>query len=661
MKLNQKDKSLILLIIATIIVLWGIFSVFSALFFRAAYHISDINKILVEKEDKQKWFNVERPLTVEDFKDRVILLDFWTYACVNCIQALPEIKKIEKEFGNKLLIIGIHSGKFDNEKDVAAIRKAIVKYDINYPVLHDPDLKIWNNFALKSWPTFIVINPHGNIEKIVVGEDNLGKIRKNIRKLASRFKYEINRDPVPLALEKNNIIGNVLTFPTKIEYAANFSYKTRKIPVLFISNSGANSIIASSLTGETVLKIGSGKEGFEDGSLGVASFSKPRGLLFDGKKLYVADSGNNALRMVDFENGMVSTLVGSGKKGKIISDSYMEAKNVDLASPNDIAFFPNKDVIAIANTGSNQILGYNIDKKTIAVLAGNGAAGMAQNTLAEPSALAPYQDRLYFLDAASSSLRVLDKNGSIKTLVGQGVNKFGNKNGDKEVALMQHPIGLMVDDTGAYIADSFNHIIRKYSFSTNKISDLIGNHKKGDALGSASATELDEPDGIAAVLNNFYIVDSNNNRVLVTNRASLKSEILDIIPPLKLPKEGFLEYLPNLQTNDRATVKDDTEINLNIDLNQGWKINELGPSFVNLLELIDDRKANLIASFDWHMVKNKKMKLPKLKAGQSYMLQGTIYYCEDKKNALCYVKSYEQEIAVDGDSKVLDVAIKLGY
>jgi len=665
MKLSHKDKSLLLFISATLVVLWGIFSFFSYLFFSATYRISDVNKIIVAENNQ--WLNTSRPLEISDFKGRIILLDFWTYGCVNCVQALPEIKKMEQQLGSKLTVIGVHSGKFDNEKDVSAIKKAILKHDITHPVVNDPQFEICNNFEVKSWPTFVLINPHGNVEKVYVGENELLQVKKDLKKLIKKYKYQINRDALPIRLEKHDLIGNVLNFPTKLEYVSDFSYKSHHSPAIFIANSGQHNIVASSLTGDIILKIGSGREGFEDGTFDAASFSSPQGLLYSAGKLYVADAGNHALRVIDFKEGKVTTLIGSGERGDLVENNgeFLEAKNLELASPTDIEFFPNKETIAIANSGTHQILSYNLKNQKISVLAGNGSEGIddgkyPDNSLAQTADMSVYNHKLYFVDSESSSLRVLDESGNIKTLIGKDLLKFGHENGVRDKALMQHPLGLLADDTGVYISDSFNHVIRKYDFSSGQIRDLIGAKKRGSGVGSAAATQFDEPEGIVAVLDRFYIADSNNNRILVVGRGSLNSELLDIMPPLKLPKEGFLEYLPNLEKGAPAKVKADSEIIIKIDVKKGWKINETGPSFVNLLEIVKDREALMIESLDWNAVRKKEMKLPKLNSDKDYLLQGTIYYCEDKKNSLCYIKSYEQEIIADEDEKAVEIKIKLG-
>lgn len=665
MKLSKKDQSFLLLVAAIVVIFYSIYSLFSYLFFNATFHKSDVNKIFVQDKavKSQEWLNVSRPLVLDDVKDRIILLDFWTYSCVNCANVLAEIKKLEEQFGSKITVIGVHSGMFENDKDLAAIKKAILKNEIDYPVINDSDLRIWNEFKITAWPSLVLINPHGNVEKTYIGEEESLNVKSGIKKLISKFQFNINREELPIDLEKNRITGNVLSFPTKIEYSSKFEYKSRQIPALFIANSGKNNIVITSLTGEIILKIGSEKKGFEDGDFESASFNSPRGMLYYNDKLFVADSGNNALREIDFKTGKVTTLVGSGQKGKVMKEKIVEASHAELSAPTDIEFFPNHENIVIANSGTNQLLNYDIKNQTVEILAGNGEQGIKDgiypnNSLAQTSDLAVYGKHLYFLDSQSSALRVIDEENNVKTLIGYAA-KSGYKNGDKSEALMQHPSGLMVDDTGAYISDSFNHVIRKYDFSSSKIRNFIGGKKRGDAIGSESSTEFDEPEGIVAVLNEFYIVDSNNNRILSVNRGNLNSELLDVMPPLKLTKEGYLQYLPNLQRRETVTVAADKEISVTIDLKKGWKINEAGPSFINLIELTKDTQADLLATFDWNVVKEKNLKLPKLNSGKNYTLQGVIYYCEDKKNALCYVKSYEQKFEVNSGEKKDKVIIKL--
>jgi len=658
MKLSPKDKSFILLISSVLVVLWAVFTLGSSVFYSLNFPNSDVEKIFTKQE--QKWFNVSRALKDEDLKDRIVLLHFWNRSCISCIATLFDVKKLEQKFGDKLLVIGVYSAKFDSEKDYHLIENAILKHDISHPVVVDDDLKIWKNFNVTLWPTFVLLNAHGNQYEIYKGENAVAEMSNDVKKVVDANRYRVNSQALPIVPEKYSQIGSVLRFPSKLEYAFSFPYKSHKGAAIFISNGGQNNIIATDLSGDILAKIGGEKEGFSNGDFENASFNSPSGMLFEGENLYVADSGNHAIRLINFKEGKVETVVGSGLKGEVIAAGMHDASKVNLSSPSDLEFFPDKNSIAISNSGTNQILIYHLKDKKISLLAGSGKEGMldgkgAASNLAQTSDMAVFQNKLYFVDALTSSLRVADADGNVKTLIGQN-QKFGHANGDKSKALMQHPLGLTVDASGIYISDSFNHKIRKYDFRTAQLRDLIGAEASDDV---GSKTRFDAPEGIMTIGNIFYVADSNNNRILIINRGNLNSDLLNVMPPLKLPKEGFLEYLPNLQKIETVSVKEDAEILLKIDVNDGWKINEDGPSFVNLLEMHGDEKADLIGSYDWHAVKSKEMKLPKLSSSKDYLMQGTIYYCEDKRNALCYIKSYEQKISASGEGA--EIEIKIGY
>lgn len=657
-KLNQKDRSLLLLITAALILIISLYSLFSYLFFNSTYPISQASKI-IEKADKDKWINVSRPLEISDIKGKVILLDFWTYSCVNCFHILPDIKKLEQEYGNKLLVIGVHSGKFTNEKDFEFIKKAVLKFDLDYPVIDDSSMALYNHFKIDAYPTLVLLTPKGSIKKIYRGDEEARDLVKEVGDLIDKYRYQINRTPLPIMLERNKIAKRVLNYPTKIEYSENFSYKSYKGPALFIANSGQNNILAISMVGEIIAEIGSNKSDYVDGDFESAAFRNPMGLLFKNNKLYVADSQNHAIREVDFVSQKVSTILGNGVRGKIISQT-VDAKEVMLSSPVDIESFTSKDLMLIANSGSNQILQYNFVDNKISVIAGNGEEGIKDgkypdNSLAQPSDMVVYNQKVYFVDAKSSALRVIDTDRHVKTLIGKSLTDFGHKNGDKAEALMQNPLGITANSNGIFIADSFNNVIRKYS--NGKIQDFIGG-QKGEQLGSK--TEFDEPNGIILIKDKFYIVDSNNNRIVTVNTKKLNSGLLDVMPKLQLPKEGFLQYLPNLYKAEPIEVAS-KDSSIKIDLKDDWKINDLGPSFINLLEMISDKEAHLIATFDWNMIKNEELKLPKLEEGKKYMLQGTIYYCEKKLNALCYISSYEQQISADDNGKNNVINVELIY
>ncbi|MBL6664385.1 MAG: redoxin domain-containing protein [Rickettsiales bacterium] len=663
MKLSYKDKSLLMFMVALFIVFYSIFNLFLYLFKSAPFTDPQTDNLTLIKRDKL--INISKPLSNKLLKDKIIVLDFWNSSCISCLEGISEMKKLQERFGNRILLIGVHSSKFQNEKRQSSVKKSVIKHDITYPVINDDNLKLLKHFEIKTWPTVVLLSPKGKIYKKYQGNDEISKnLKKDIKKLIDGNKFSLNRKPVPLRLAKNDTLGNVLFFPSKISYAKSFTYKNHKqLPALFISNAAQNNIIVSTLSGKIITKIGSGDALFDDGDFITSSFNMPHGLVFYENKLFVADTGNHAIRIVDFTKEKVSTLLGNGQKGSILSFRGDKlADKIKLYFPSDIDI--RKNSLIIANLGSNQILSYNLKNRKIAILAGNGESGnkdgkYPDNLLSKPSGISVHNDKIYFLDSATSTLRVIDKGNKVKTLIGNGKELRGFKDGDKKEAMLQNPLGLDVDETGIYITDSFNHSIRKYSFSNKRLNTLTGG-RVGEDVGAQKHSKFDEPNGIFATPSRLFIVDSNNNRIIETNRSDLSSKIIDIIPQLKLPKKSFLEYLPNLQYSEKITLAANQKITIDIDISKNWKLNDSAPSFINLLRITDKNEADLVASFDWQEISLKKLKLPALKNKKRYILQGVIYHCENRKNALCFIKSYEKRIVADKSSKNKKITVKLG-
>lgn len=656
----KKFKSLTLFLIPTIILLWFIFHIVSYLFAVSGSKNSQVLNPLFQDQNKE-WFNVSQYLKKEDLENRVILLDFWSFTCINCLKNIKKFHELEEKFGDKLLIIGVHSGRLDNEKRPQSVKEAIIKYGINHPVINDHDLEIWDKFDILSWPSLILIDPKGKIEYQKEGNFDLDIVSKKITKLIKKHKFILNSEPLPIVLEKNKIASHVLNFPSKIEYASKFKYRRKRIPALIISNSLDNNILITNLDGRIIEKIGSKKAGFKDGDFRDVAFNYPTGLLYKDDILYVADRGNNAIRKVNFVDKEVTTIIGSGVSGGVLNHE-IDAKNFHLSSPQDLVFFPDDNHLAIANLGGHQILIYDIAEKTLKPFAGDGNRELIDgkypnNSLAQPSGLDVRNDKLYFVDAYSSSLRYADKLGNVRTLIGKGIDEFGNKNGDKIQALMQNPKGLFAGKYGVYVADSYNHLVRKYDYKSKKMTNYSGNGIKSDNIGTV--TSYSEVSDLVLAKNKFYILDSHNNRVIVKNIVNNKTSMLDILPRLRLPQDGLLQYLPNLEIVPNKIVESSQNIDLIFKLSDGWKINETAPSFFNLVEINKKKQAELIASYDWNMINGGILKLPKMLEDNKYYLQGTIYYCEDKKNALCFLHSYEAEIFPKEDSQIKQISIEL--
>lgn len=429
------------------------------------------------------WLNVTRPLTEADMKGRLVLLDFWTYGCVNCIHVVPDLKKLEQKFGDGLLVIGVHSAKFKGEQANARILSAAKRFGLEHPVINDSDFAVWKDFKVEAWPTLVLLGANGQELSRYEGEGHLKNLDADISKhIGSTTKHETSVASL-IAKEQQK---SVLSFPARIKKYGDLFY---------IADGGNNRIISVDKDGKIVKTF--------DG------FHSPRGFAVLGDKtLFVADTGAHSLISVDIETGKRETLGGDGARGRV------------WASPWDVAVTADGNLV-IAMAGTHQLRIYDTAEKTLDIFAGNGREavtdGDADNAeLAQPSGLSIASDgSVYFADAESSALRVV-KDGQVKTLIGTGLFDFGLKDGLYPIAQMQHPQGVFVKGDMVYIADTYNNAVRTYDIKTGQLSTL-----------KTSGETLNEP-GSVWVGDDFALVaDTNNSRIL---KLDLKSGMLSVFP-----------------------------------------------------------------------------------------------------------------------------------
>jgi len=608
---------------------------------------------------QQGWLNTSRPLRPDDLKGRIILLDFWTYCCINCMHVIPELQSLEEEFGADLTVIGVHSAKFRNESDSENIRQAILRYGLHHPVVNDFDFSTWKSFGIHAWPTFVLINPKGIIENVYSGEGNRASIERDIEALQSKYAGSINKNPLPIALERDKQPPSILSFPSKLAYAPAVPTLFDGKPVLFVSDSGHQRIVVMTLDGTIVETIGSGKTGHDDGDYDKASFNTPQGLSYKNHILYIADTNNHLLRAIDFSTRTVMTLAGNGKQGNERNVFRGPAMEVSLSSPWDVTFYPDDRHLAIAMAGLHQLWSYDIENKTVSVLAGNGNESiedgkLPDNALAQTSGLSALGDKLYFVDAETSSLRVL-QDGNVTTLIGSGLFDFGYQDGAKGTALMQHPLGVFAADSGITIADSYNHSIRRYDLASRQLSTLAGNGKRGNEDGALASARFNEPNALMQIGNKLYVADTNNNAIRIVNLKTRKVSTLAIKEksPEEIPE--FSQNLPNAEKSAGVTVAAYAQVTITLGLKDGWHINNDAPSYLAVFDMHDTTKP--VASFSHDTIRHGSVTLPALAVGK-YRLQGTLYYCEDKAGSQCLLKSFDVPLAAkpDGDA---DMVLKL--
>ena len=461
------------------------------------------------------WLN-SGPLTLKDLQGKVVLLDFWTYGCINCIHIIPDLNRLEANYKNELVIIGVHSAKFENEQLTKNIRQAVVRYGIDHPIINDNGFKVWNEYAVNAWPTLVLIDPEGYIVGAISGEGAYDAFNDLIGATIKEFdaKKEINRNPIKLTLEQEQMPQSILSYPGKIE-------ADEKSGRLFFTDSDHNKVIISTLKGEILEVIGAGNQGFKDGDFQTAEFSHPQGVYYDttANVIYIADTGNHAIRKIDLVSKMVETLAGNGRQAPFMADGGI-GKNAVLNSPWDL--IREGDRLYIAMAGSHQIWMLNLKTFEAKVFAGSGGEGITEGDLksaelAQPSGITTDGKFLYIADSEASGIVQADmtNNGKLRTLIGIGLFDFGDIDGKYPKARLQHALGVAYHDGYIYIADTYNHKIKRLDPKTKEVTTLIGTGQPGLEDGPRAKAMLNEPNGLTFAGDKMYITDTNNGLIRV--------------------------------------------------------------------------------------------------------------------------------------------------
>ena len=480
------------------------------------------------------WLNTAEPLTVDKLKGQVVLVDFWTYCCINCMHVMPELKFLEEKYKDQpFVVVGVHSGKFDQEKDIDNIRAAVLRNGLTHPVAVDSDFAIWNRFGVHAWPTLVLIDSTGKPIGSVSGEGHRELLDKTIAKLLAAGREAGTLAEKPLVFAPEKAVDGPLAYPGKVVVDAPHQR-------LFIADTGHHRVLVAGFDGTVTMIIGNGKPALTDGTLVTASFNEPQGMAPtpDGKLLYVCDRQNHALRVVDLVAGTVRTLAGNGEQGQDRKYSGPAAK-VQLNSPWDAVLV--EGTLFIAMAGHHQIWRYDPAAGTIAVHAGNGSERCVNGThataaFAQPSGVVSDGHRLFVADSEVSSIRLVDtaSDGSTTTLAGsEDLFGFGMKDGLGQEARFQHPLGVALIGNGMtqrlVVADTYNHVLRRVDPLTGQVETLAGTGKA--ELGTEAKIGFFEPNGISADATHLYVADTNHSRIVVLNQDGSSARVLPIVFP----------------------------------------------------------------------------------------------------------------------------------
>ena len=451
------------------------------------------------------WLNTGgESCSIGDFRGRFLLLDFWTFCCINCLHVLDELRPLEQKYDGELVVVGVHSPKFVHEADRDALAAAVERYEVAHPVLDDPDLVTWQAYTARAWPTLVLVDPEGYVVAQYAGEGHEHAIDALLTELReehlAKGTLRAGDSPyVPPIPEPRD-----LRFPAKAIHLANGGF--------LVADAGHHQLVELREDAETVVRrIGSGERGRTDGSADRASLNEPNGLAAIpqqiaaavGYDVVVADTVNHLLRGVELATGAVTTLAGSGTQ-------WMQGDGTtSLSSPWDAVWW--RDRVWVAMAGVHQLWTFDPLTGEVAVAAGTTNEGLLDGPLpdawfAQSSGLAVDGDRLWIADSETSSLRYVE-DGEVHTAVGQGLFDFGFRDGPADEALFQHPLGVtMLPDGSVAVCDTYNGAVRRYDPATRTVTTV--------------ATDLAEPSGAVLDGEHLVVVESAAHRL---TRVSLGS------------------------------------------------------------------------------------------------------------------------------------------
>ena len=449
-----------------------------------------------ELSDKLDWLNAE-PQRIAAHRGRIVILLFWSASSVYCHNILHDLAQIQRKWPDSVSVLAIHLPKFNAEQDAKLLGEAVTRLDIGFPVANDREWITWQHYAAHSWPGMALIDGKGRHVADFVGDDQTAALEARI---SSMLESSVSAAPKPgtLKAKARSKVFSTLNAPSGLAIANG---------LLYIADAGHHRILECAIDGRIIREFGNGVPLFLDGSAADSSFHRPTALAVFREHVYVADTGNHAVRRLSLLHGSVDTLLGDGRPGFHVAESGHEAAAVRLNNPSGLCI--HQDSLIVADTGNNRLGIFNLSNPQFQNLVGGGAFGLLDGVgdrarLAHPLGLAGSQNFLYMVEGTASALRtVAVPEGRVNTLIGHGLYQFGNADGTRQAAAMQHPTGVVVDEARgtAWIADAYNRKVRSYHLKSNQLSTI------------GLMQNLVRPSALALDAESLWIADSAGNHV----------------------------------------------------------------------------------------------------------------------------------------------------
>lgn len=613
------------------------------------------------------WINTPEPLVLADLRGKVVLLDFWTYGCINCVHVIPELKALQEKYAEELVVIGVHSAKFSNEGETANIRLIAERYGRNEPIVNDRDFRIWRSYGMNAWPGFILIDPEGKILGRHAGEGIFDLFDGLISGMINVFEERgtLKRSPLQFTAGSVSQPRAALRFPGAV-------LADEAAGRLFIADSSNHRIVITDFGGRVLEVIGSGDAQFKDGDYATAAFTRPQGMTLGAPdQLFVADTGNHSVRLIDLQAHTITTVAGNGKQEYLFNRDDTDAAG-GLNSPWDVLWVDGQLFIAMA--GQHQVWRFDPTTPTLWLHAGSGReelkdGPLRQAGLNQPSGLTTDGQDLFIADSEASAVRraSLEPSGELSTLVGTGLFDFGDIDGSGDEVRLQHPKAVTYNEGSILIADTYNNRIKQLDPATRTSTRLFGSGQAGwqDSVKGLEAM-FHEPGGLSVAGGILYIADTNNHLIRLANLSSGEVSTLTLSDP-----DGFL-----LRRPEEANAHDEVNefavsevqpgaglLEITLTVPPGYRANHLAPL---TLTLSSSNSAVLLDQAAWTVEEPEypfTLSVPaQFAAGDAVVTADiVIYYCREEASELCLIRQARLLQPVNVTTETDEELVSLGW
>lgn len=463
------------------------------------------------------WINARGPVRLEDLRGRVVLLDFWTYGCINCRHVQPVLHELQSRFADSLTVIGVHAGKFAHERHTDRLAEACDRMGVGHAVVNDRQYRIWRSYGVEAWPTMALVGADGSLLGVQPGEVPVEDLSEAIAAAVARAEADgtLVRGPDPAAAPRPRAEGT-LRFPGRVLLGASGHGVSDDASDgapnrLWISDTGHGRVLECSLDAAPATATVLAEHG---------GFVEPQGLCRIDGALYIADRAGQAVwrATADADRERVA---GTGELARSGGEPGY-GPDTPLRSPWGLAC--RRDDIIISMAGAHQL--WRLEPVTLHVVpwAGTGGEDLVDGSLgsaflSQPTGLSACRGEVAFADSESSAIRVASEaNGDVRTIVGTGLFEFGDRDGEGDSVLLQHAEDLaFVDDATLVVADTYNDRLKRIDLGSRTSAPWVGE------AGEAGA--LREPAGVHAHRGWIAVADTANHRVVLVSPEGALREV----------------------------------------------------------------------------------------------------------------------------------------